>query len=130
MASTKKIVIFLKEKAAETYERQIAEDAVNPSAFFTRLIMDREKETVAKRPVGRQPKKIETEAEKEARWEREKNEPKTIPHPDQRIDYRTGLPPPPMNRYELEIWSNEVDLFGPAEHKLLPGYMPKEERTG
>lgn len=104
--------------------------ATNMTAFFVRLIFEESRRVIEdrmrteKRILGR-PRLRETEEEKVARWAREEAEPKTIPHPDQ-SRHKGEL----MNRYDLEIWSTQVDAFGPAEHKYLPGYMPPEERTG
>jgi len=127
---SKKVTIFLPAAPYALYEKQLKESMLTASGFIISLLVEKEKGSAPRNPVGRPASKKETQEEKEARWEREKNEPRTIPHPDQRIDITTGLPPPPMNRYELEIWSEQVDMFGPSEHKNLKGYMPKSERTG
>jgi hypothetical protein len=77
--ASKKIVIFLKQETAEIYEKQLKEDHVNASAFFTRFIIDRdkaEKEKTEKRAVGR-PRK-ESPDEREARI---MAEPKDTKHP-------------------------------------------------
>lgn len=124
MPKSKKIVIFLSEAPYALYEKHLKESMLTASGFIISLLVEKEKGNVERRPIGRPTKKLETQAEKEARWIIEKAEPKTIPHPDQ-DKFRGEL----LNRYWLEIWSVEVDMYGPAEHKELQGYIPKEQRT-
>lgn len=129
MPKSKKIVLSLPEQAYSLYMRFLRESLLTPSAFFIALLVEKEKGIVERRPVGRQPKKVETQKEKEARWDIERAEPKTIPHPDQ--TWYAGVM---LNRFELEKWSDDVDfLYGSGNEghgSDLAGYMPKEERTG
>lgn len=125
MAQSKKIVIFLKAVAADAYERQLREDAVNASAFFTRLIMDREKERVSKNPVGR-PKLKETDDERATRI---MAEPKDTPHPDQG-DAFCGHNGMMVSRREAEDWCGWIDENEEkrAWAQALPYYIPKAQR--
>lgn len=125
MAQSKKVVIFLKAVAAEAYERQMREDAVNASAFFTRLIMDREKEKVSKNPVGR-PKTKETEEE---RMNRIQAEPKDTKHPAFDEDFG-GHKGEMCTRRVAEDWCEwmDADEGKRAWAQALPYYIPKASR--
>lgn len=126
--ASKKIVIFLREKAAAAYARQLAEEEMNPSAFFTRMLLDREaayKEKNTRNPVGR-PKTKESEEE---RMNRIQAEPKDTKHPafDEAFGgHRDEI----CTRREAEAWCAWMDGNDDkrAWAQALPYYIPKDER--
>ena len=132
MAKSKKIVIFLSEEPYTLYEKYLKESMLNASGFIISLLTNKEKESMARNPVGRPKIAKETDMERLGRYKRE---PKDVLHPketDPKDMFRGFHEPEMVSLRDAEEWCAIMDIENNDERRIwaqsLPGYIQPEDR--